>query len=140
MDKYHLLRKSLAVGVILLFVCGALMPACSAQISTPQTNRVKTSHDCEVKEVKPNNNDNESFFTLVLVWGTYEGKWGGGPLIGIRVYNPGPWYNRTMNVIGYQNWEHKWVVKKSYSVDCRYWLGFAVLHHVCGIGYDVTAW
>ena len=105
----------------------------------PQVNGGRLSTGLPVKKVKHANTNGEDFFTYAIIWGTYETKWGGGFFLGVEVFNPGPWYNRTMSVIGYQNWEHQWFFKKAYDVDCRYWMGIATRHHVCGIGFDVSA-
>jgi len=111
-------RKCLAVGIILLFVCGVLIPACSAQIITPQANGLTTSSESSVKKVKHTNNDNESNFDFAIVWGPFEVRYQVFPLLALRVLNPAPWYNQTINVIGYQSWEGRWFFKKSWCVEC----------------------
>jgi hypothetical protein len=133
-------RKWLTIGIILLFVGGALMPACSAQISTPQANGEKTSHDCEVKDVKPNNNDDEAFFDFAIIWGPFEVKFWSSLFHHVVVYNRAPWYNHTMNVIGYLIPEHQWYFKKSCWIECGYLhIGFVGRHWLFVIGYGNIA-
>jgi len=134
-------RKGVAVGIILLFVCGALMPACSAQINIPPANGVKTFQEFPVKKVKHTNNDNESFFNFAIIWGTFEIRYDVFPFLRLVVYNRDPWENKTINVIGYMNWEHKFVYKKAFYIQCNFWwIGIVGKHRLCALGFrDVTA-
>jgi hypothetical protein len=139
MKKHTRLVHWFSCGMIFFFICSALMPLCNTQAIAPHTNNGRMLQELQVKKVKHTDSDDEYFFTYAIIWGTYETKWAGGFLTGIRVFNPGPWYNRTMNVLGYQNWKNQWFFKKSCDVECHYWMGIAVFHHACGIGFDVTA-
>jgi len=133
-------RKMLAIGIILLFGCGALMPACSTHISTPQTNGEKTSPESSVKKVIHTDDDDEDFFDFAIIWGPFEVRWGVFPLLEVVVYNRAPWYNRTMNVIGYWILEHQWFFKKSYWIECNYLhIGFVGRHWLFVIGYGNIA-
>jgi len=126
--------------MVFLFVCSAVLPICNAQTSTPQANGEKTSHDCEVKDVKPNNNDDEDFFDFAIIWGTYEERIDYFPLFSLIVRNRYPWYNHTMNVIGYQSWEGgKWVVKKSYWIECYRHVGIVGRNWLFVIGWGEVA-
>ena len=119
-----------------MFVCGALMPACSAQINTPQANEVTTSPESSVKKATHTNNDNESFFDFAIIWGTFEVRYDVVPLVELIVHNRAPWYNRTMNVIGYLIPEHQWFFKKSYWIECDYLhIGFVGRYWLFVIGY-----
>jgi hypothetical protein len=86
-----------------------------------QANGEKTSPESSVKKVIHADDDDEAFFDFAIIWGPFEVRWGVFPLLEVVVYNRAPWYNNTMNVIGYQSWEGgKWVVKKSYWIECNY--------------------
>jgi len=121
--------------MVFLFVCGALVPACSAHISTPQENGEKISLESPVKKVKHTNNENESFFDYAIIWGTFEHKQFKSLFGMVSVYNREPWNNRTMNVIGYVISEHKWTVKKAFWVKCNFLhLGIVGRNWLCVIG------
>jgi hypothetical protein len=107
--------------MVFLFVCSAVLPICNAQISTPQANGEKTSPELPINKVKHTNNDDEAFFDFAIIWGPFEVKFWSSLFHHVVVYNRAPWYNHTMNVIGYQSWEGgKWVVKKSCWIECNY--------------------
>ena len=135
-------RKCLAVGIILLFVCGALLPACSAQTNMFQTDEEKMFLESPAKKVKQINYENESFFTYALIWGTFEHKSYSSLFRDVSVYNPDPWHNRTMNVIGYQSWTGNWTVKKAFYIKCNFLhLGIVGRNWLCVIGIrNVDAW
>ena len=140
MKKHTQVIQCICCAMVFLFVCSAVLPICNAQISTPQANGEKTSHDCEVKDVKPNNNDDEDFFNFAIIWGTYEERIDYFPLFSLIVRNRYPWYNHTMNVIGYQPFEHNWVVKKSCWIECGYLhVGIVGRHWLFVIGYGNIA-
>ena len=142
MDKKPLIWKCLTLGIILLFVCGALLPACSAQTNILQTDEEKMFLESPVKKVKKINYENESFFTYALIWGTFEENWASSLFGFVHVTNRGPWYNRTMNVIGYQSWTGNWTVKKAFYIKCNFLhLGIVGRHWLCVIGIrNVDAW
>ena len=134
-------HRSLCLVLLVSFLFYPLLSVESTQGDLQQIYTDKNSQEPQIKNSEKTNDD-ESFFTFVIVWGTYEEKCGSsffGIFVGLRVYSPGPWYNRTMYVLGYQDWKDKWTFKKSYDVDCSCWCGAAVFHHVVGIGYDVSA-
>jgi len=121
--------------MVFLFVCGALLPIGNAQTNISQTDEEKISLESPVKKVKHTNNDDEAFFTFAIIWGTFEHKAVSSLFGMVAVHNRAPWYNRTMNVIGYQSWEHKWFVKKSYWVQCNFLhLGIVGRNWLCVIG------
>jgi len=134
------LIKGLAVGIILLFVGGAFIPVCSAQISITQANGEKTSPELPINKVKHTNNDDEGFFTFAIIWGTFEERFVFSFFGNIIVHNRAPWYNRTMNVIGY-SWEHQWYFKKSWCVECyALHVGIVGKHWLCVISIgDIQA-
>ena len=134
-------KKCLAIGIILLFVCSALLPACNAQTSTLQTDEEKMFLELPVKKVKQINNDDEYYFSFAIIWGTFEERYVFSFFGNIKVFNRDPWYNRTINVIGYQSWDHKWTAKKSYEVKCNFLhIGIVGRNWLCVIGIgDVTA-
>jgi hypothetical protein len=126
--------------MIFLFVCSAVLPICNAQTSTPQANGEKTSPELLIKKVTPTNNDDEDFFNFAIIWGPFEVRWGVFPLLEVVVYNRAPWYNRTINVIGYQPFEHNWVFKKSCWIECNYLhVGFVGRNWLFVIGYGNIA-
>lgn len=131
MKKHSRLIQCVCCMMFFLFVCGAILQSCIAKtytISLPAENIMKVSKG------NLSNNNYQDHFAFAFFWGTYEER--GGAL---WVYNRGPWYNRTINVIAYVDYEHKFIFKKAFTVDCPLWIGFARLHHVCAIGYDVNA-
>jgi hypothetical protein len=135
MDKKPLIWKCLTLGIILLFVCGALLPACSAQTNILQTDEEKMFLELPIKKVKQINDENESFFTYALIWGTFEENWYSSLFTEVHVFNRGPWYNRTMNVIGYQSWTGNWTVKKAFYVKYNFLhLGIVGRNWLCVIG------
>jgi hypothetical protein len=128
-------RKCLAVGIILLFVCGALLPACNAQTNILQTDEEKMFLESPAKKVKHANNDDEMFFTYAFIWGPFEEKWVSSLFTLVYVLNREPWNNRTINVIGYQSWTGNWTVKKAFSVKCNFLhLGIVGRNWLCVIG------
>jgi len=135
MEKYPLLRKCLAVGIILLFVCGALLPACTAQTNILQTDEEKMLLESPAKKAKHANNHDEMFFTYAFIWGPFE-LLRASSLIGfVWVKNRDPWLNHTINVIGYQSWTGNWTVKKACEVKCNFLhVGFVGRHWLCVIG------
>ena len=142
MKKHIQLVQCICCIMVFLFVCGALVPACSAHISTPQTNGEKTSPELPINKVKHTNNDDEAFFDFAIIWGPFEVRWGVFPLLEVVVYNRAPWYNNTMNVIGYQSWEHQWFFKKSWCVECyALHVGIVGKHWLCAMCFrNVNAW
>ena len=139
MDKKPLIWKCLTLGVILLFVCGALLPACTAQTNILQTDEEKMFLESPAKKVKYTNNDDEMFFDYALIWGPFEELWISSLFTLVHVTNRDPWYNRTINVIGYvKNDETSggtWTVKKTFSVKCNsLHIGFIGRHWLCVIG------
>ena len=141
MKKHNQVVQCICCILVFLFVCGALLPTCNAQISTPQTNGEKISLESPVKKVK-HADDDEDYFTFAIIWGTFEHKAFSSLFGYVHVYNRKPWCNRTMNVIGYQSWEHQWVVKKSWYVQCCFLhVGIVGRNWLCVIGIrNINAW
>jgi hypothetical protein len=121
--------------MVFLFVCGAILPACNAQTNILQTDEEKMFLESPAKKVKHANNDDECFFTYALIWGTFEEKWYSSLFTDVHVFNRGPWYNRTMNVIGYKSSTGNWTVKKACEVKCNFLhLGIVGRNWLCVIG------
>ena len=141
MDKKPLIWKCLTLGIILLFVCGALLPACNAQTNILQTDEEKMFLESPVKKVKKINYENESFFTYALIWGPFEENWASSLFTFVHVMNREPWNNLTINVIGYKRSTQEWTVKKACDVRCNFLhIGFVGRNWLCVIGIgDVTA-
>jgi len=138
--KHNQIVQCICCAMIFLFVCSAVLPLCNAQTSTPQTNGEKTSLESPVKKVKHTNNDDEAFFNFAIIWGPFEVRYWSSLFHHVVVYNRAPWYNNTMNVIGYQPFEHNWVVKKSYWIECNYLhVGFVGRNWLFVIGYGNIA-
>lgn len=128
-------RKCLAIGIILLFVCGAVLPACNAQTNILQTDEEKMFLESPIKKMKQINYENESFFTFAIIWGTFENKAFSSLFGMVAVNNRDPWHNRTMNVIGYKRSTHEWTVKKAFSIKCNFLhLGIVSRNWLCVIG------
>jgi hypothetical protein len=136
MKKQNRLIQCVCCAIIIFFVCGALAPMCSAQINPPQGNRVKTSQD----KVTHADVNNQTFFDFAIIWGPFEVRWWVSPFLNLVVYNRAPWWNKTMNVIGYLIPEHQWFFKKSYWIECGYLhIGFVGRHWLFVIGYGNIA-
>jgi hypothetical protein len=138
MKKPTRIIQFISCGIIFLFIFSSFISVYGEQFNVTKKNGKKTYEKSHLLPIKPVINYNESFFTFAIFWGTYEERWG-RPFFWVRVFNRDPWENRTINVIGYQNWEHKWTYKKAFMVDCQISIGFAILGHVCGMGYNVDA-
>jgi len=137
MKKHTHLVQCICCLMIFLFVCGAILPACSAQnnIFILQTNEEKMLLESPVNNAKKINYENESTFNFAIIWGTFEEKWASSLFGFVHVFNREPWNNRTMNVIGYLISEHKWSVKKAFEVKCNFLhLGIVGRNWLCVIG------
>jgi hypothetical protein len=142
MKKCLLLIKSLAVGIIFLFVFSAIVPACSAQTNILQINRVNNAQELPVKKMKHTNNDNEDFFDFAIIWGPFEHRIFYSFFRQVIVGNLGPWYNRTINVIAYNFDTHQWFHKTSCQVECNFvHIGVVGKNWLCIIAYgNIAAW
>ncbi len=128
--------KWFAIGIILLFVAIAFSPVSTAKIDSPQTD----IHKLESSVRKVRHADDEDFFNFAIIWGTFEEKVDYFPLFSLIVRNRYPWYNRTMFVIGYQNWIPQWVVKKAYQIECGILhIGIVGFHRLAVIAYGNIA-
>lgn len=135
MKKHIRMVQHICCLMIFLFVCGAVLPACNAQTNILKIDEEKIFLESPVKKVKQINYENESTFNFAIIWGTFEEKWASSLFGFVHVFNREPWYNRTMNVIGYLISEHKWIVKKSYWVQCNFLhLGIVGRNWLCVIG------
>ena len=105
-------------------MCGTLFPACTAQTNILQTDEEKMFLESPAKKVKHANNDDECFFDYALIWGPFEQKAYSSLFRDVYVLNREPWFNRTMNVIGYVKNDTgsggTWTVKKAYEVKCNF--------------------
>ena len=142
MKRHTRMIQAICCLMIFLFVCGAILPACNAQNNVLQTDEEKMLLESPVNNAKQINNENESFFTYALIWGSFEHKAYSSLFRDVSVYNPDPWHNRTMNVIGYQGWTGNWTVKKAFYIKCNFLhLGIVGRHWLCVIGIrNVDAW
>jgi len=139
MEKNRYVKKILAVGIILLFICCSIVPECAAQDNQLQKNRTNVLQD-ENRQIKSKNNDNESFFNFAIIWGTFEHKSYSSLFGGLIVMNRDPWYNRTMYVIGYQIPQNHLVIKKSYWIECHFvHIGFVGRNRLFVIGIGNVA-
>ena len=131
--------------MIFLFMCGAVLPACSAQTNILQTDEETMFQESQAKKVKHTNNENESFFDYALIWGPFEELWVSSLFTLVHVKNREPWNNRTIHVIGYVKSHDtsagEWTVKKACDVRCNFLhLGIVGRNWLCVIGIgDVTA-
>jgi hypothetical protein len=140
MNEASMRKKCLSVGIILLFIASAFAPLCSAQIRAPQNNSVKTLKEPPANKVRQSNfDDDEDFFDFAIIWGTFEHKFW-IPFVALTALNPGPWYNRTMHVIGYWIPEHQWFFKTSYQIEFGYLhIGIIGFHRLFVIAYGNIA-
>jgi hypothetical protein len=139
MKKHTRMVQSVCCIMVFLFVCGTLLPVCTAQTNILQTDEEKMFLESPVKKVKHTNNDDEMFFDYALIWGTFENRAFSSLFGMVTVNNNEPWNNRTMNVIGYVKSHDtsagEWTVKKTFSVKCNFLhIGFVGRHWLCVIG------
>jgi len=141
MNKHTRMVQCICCIMIFIFVCGAILPACSAQTNILQTDEEKMFLESLVKKVKKINYENESFFTYALIWGPFDHRSYSFLFTFVWVQNREPWYNRTINVIGYKRSTQEWTVKKAYNVRCNFLhVGFVGRNWLCVIGIgDVIA-
>jgi hypothetical protein len=131
--------------MVFLFVCGAVLPACSAQTNILQTDEEKMFLESPVNKAKQINYESESYFDYALIWGPFEELWVSSLFTLVHVTNREPWQNDTINVIGYVKNDvgsgGNWTVKKASNVRCNFLhVGFVGRHWLCVIGIgDVTA-
>jgi hypothetical protein len=140
MTKQSKVIQGICCVVVFSFISGVIMPACSAQICTMQSNETEPlKFPSQDKMGQSNYDDDETFFNFAIIWGTFEHKFR-VPFIALRANNSGPWYNQTMYVIGYQNWVPKWVFKTSYEIYCGFlYIGFVGFHRLCVIAWGNVA-
>jgi hypothetical protein len=142
MTKQSKVIQGICCVVVFSFISGIIMPTCSAQIHTVQSNEIKPLKKPSHDKVGQSNydDDDEDFFDFAIIWGTFEKKQR-VRFIALSAENPSPWYNRTMYVIGYQSWVPQWIFKTSYEIICGYLhIGFVGFHQLCVIAWgEVTA-
>jgi hypothetical protein len=135
MKKHTRMVQCICCIMIFLFVCSAVLPICNAQSNLLQTTEEKMFQELQAKKAKHANNDDECFFDYALIWGTFEENWASSLFGFVHVFNRYPWYNRTMNVIGYRISIDTWTVKKAFSVKCNFLhLGIVGRNWLCVIG------
>jgi hypothetical protein len=67
MKKQPRMVQCVCCAMVYFFVCSTLVPACSAHLSTPQANGVKTSQELLIKKVAHTDDDNETFFNFAII-------------------------------------------------------------------------
>ena len=139
MKKHTRMVQYICCLMVFLFVCSAVLPVCNAQTNILQTDEEKIFLESPAKKAKHANNDDECFFDYALIWGPFEEKWYSSFFTLVYVTNRDPWYNRTINVIGYVKNDTgsggTWTVKKAFSVKCNFLhIGFVGPHWLCVIG------
>ena len=141
MKNRHRSARYLSYVIIMLFISATVLPSCIAQIHTSKINIEKSPQDFFVKKASHANEDDENFFSFAIVWGPFEVRGTTIPFLALDVHNRASWYNRTINVLGYQNWENKWVFKKAYWVtDNFFHIGFVGRHWLFALCFiDVDA-
>jgi hypothetical protein len=130
--KKNIISLKFIISLIIIFsVCFSVPLTCIARPTTEDININQSSYfPHKIQE----NNDDYHFFALAIIWGEFEILRYKNPFFGFSVENPFP-YNLTMSVIGYVDYEHKWVFMKSYFIVSPHWIGFVGQHHLC-----VFAW
>ena len=139
MKKHTRMIQHICCLMIFLFVCSAVLPACSAQTNILQTDEEKMFLESPAKKVKHANNDDECFFDYAFIWGPFEEKWYSSLFRDVYVKNRDPWLNETINVIGYVKNDTgsggTWTVKKAHSAKCNFLhVGFVGRNWLCVIG------
>jgi len=120
-----------------LSACAVILPSCIAQTPIPKINREQSPQDLFTNKTSHTNQDDDYFFNYAIIWGPFEVRWESSFFSKVVVMNRYPWNNHTMTVIGYITAEHRWVVKKSYWIECNFLhMGFVGRHwlFVIGIG------
>jgi len=135
MKKHTRMVQYICCLMVFLFVCSAVLPACSAQTNILQTDEEKMFLESPAKKAKHANNDDEMFFTYAFIWGPFELLRVSSLFGFVWVKNRDPWLNETINVIGYQSWTGNWTVKKAHSAKCNFLhIGFVGRNWLCVIG------
>jgi hypothetical protein len=139
MKKQSKVISGICCMVVFFFISGVIMPACNVQICAVRPNETEPfKKSSQEKASQSNYDDNESFFNFAIIWGTFEVRYFGFPFLEFAVYNPGPWYNRTIYVLGYQNWVPQWVFKKAYNVDGTFHIGIIGFHRLAIVAYGIV--
>ncbi|HUS98867.1 MAG TPA: hypothetical protein VMY59_00925 [Candidatus Thermoplasmatota archaeon] len=108
-------RKCLAVGIILLFIEIACMPGITANINDTSERFEKSDRDIY-------------FFLFAFVSGEYENCW---RQIGFfKIWNSN-YSIHSINVLGYSDYQGKFISVKAYEVIGSYRIGFIGQHHCC---------
>ena len=141
MKKHIRIFQYCCCGVIFFLVCSAFIPLCGARTyMTQSTDGEKTLQELTVKNTKTSDTDDEDFFDFAIIWGRFEIRDFGFPFLEFRVLNPAPWYNRTINVLGYQSFVHQWFFKKSWDVECLFvHIGIVGFHRLAVVAYGNIA-
>ncbi len=112
-----MIRKWLAIGIILLLVGTVSMPGVSAKISD-------TSEVYEKSDIY--------FFRFAFIIGEYENceKWFGSFSIWNSDYSI-----HSINVLGYSSYQNQYIFVKACIVDGNSRIGFIGPHHCCIFSY-----
>ena len=124
-----MIRKCLAIGIILLFVGITLSPGINATIS-------KTS------EIVETSDDEYNFFSFAIIWGTFEIVSFNGFWTGLKVYNSEP-DNNTLHIIGYVGYDRVGFIYRNASFVYSPWrLGIIHPHSLFVIawGNSIRVW
>jgi hypothetical protein len=89
-------------------------------------------------QVTQGKNDDYCFFTFAIIWGKFDVLESKIPLFNLTAGNRYT-FNRTMSVIGWVTYEHRFIFKKSNRVSCDWWLGFVVgSNRLCVVGWGLV--
>lgn len=119
-----ILRYACYVIIILCIGSTIIPPSCTAQTSMGTVNVIQNANNSQSKH---GDNDDYNFFSFAIIWGSFEILDFNGFFAGTQAHNPSP-YNRTMYVIGWVDYEHKFIFKTSYYITVPWRIGF-VDHH-----------
>ena len=111
-----------------------ILPVCLA-------NQNENGTESEDNSQKIKLNDDYHFFPFAIIWGKYEKLIRTGIFGSLYIENPSP-YNPTMHVIGYVDYEHRFIHRRAAVITCPCWFGFLGRDSLCIIawGASVTVW
>jgi hypothetical protein len=134
LKKRQQIMKYVSCIIIILLIGITLLPGITVRIKAMSIQADLFS--IKNQAMQKDNNDYDEF-TFAIIWGKYEVMKDKIFLFHLEVMNPNP-DNRTISVLGYVDYEHKFVFKKSNWIDCFRWSGFIGHDHLFIIAWNTV--